>query len=238
MRQIERSNDNQEALRVAFDGMARGLWTALIGIVTAYDSSKGTVQVQPAIESVQMMPDGSLVPVKIAPISDIPVVYLGGGNYVATFPIAVGDEALVIMANRCIDSWWQSGGVQPPADPRHHSITDGFALVGPRSQARKLTGVSTTAAQLRSVDGTEYVEVGPSGIKVVAPAGITLTGPVTINGDLTLNGTAAGTGGTFSVGGKITATGEVQGNGVHLSTHIHSGVQTGGGNSGAPVSGS
>lgn len=236
MRQTERANDHEEALRAAFDGLSRDLWTCMVGIVTQYDATKGTVQVQPSIESVQQNPDGSTTPLKLAPIGDIPVVYLGGGDFVATFPIRAGDEALVIFADRCIDSWWQSGGVQPPGEPRAHSMSDGLALIGPRSLARKLANVSATAAQLRSIDGATYVEIAAGHVvNVVAPAGINLTGPVTINGNLQLNGTAAGSGGAFSVAGDITASGEVAGAGIHLSTHVHGGVQAGGSDTTGPI---
>ena len=245
MLQTERLNDQEEALRTVFDGMARGLWCAMVCTVTAYDATRGTVQVQPAIQAMVSDEKGNVTPTTIAPLSDVPVVYLGGGNFVATFPIQVGDEALVIFADRCIDWWFQYGGVQKPAAPEAHSLSDGFAIIGPRSLARKLSNVSTSNAQLRSLDGTTHIELTPAGqANVVAPAGINLTGPVTINGSLLLNGVATGAGGTFSIGsdvattGKVTATGEVAGAGVHLSTHLHSGIFSGGSDTNPPVPGS
>jgi phage baseplate assembly protein gpV len=107
--------------------------------------------------------------------------------------------------------------------------------------ARKLTGVSTANAQLRSVDGTTYLELTSGGeANVVAPAGITLTGPVTINGTLALNGASILTGdmllnGHLEASGNITAVEEVQGNGILLSEHIHGGVQPGGGDTSGPI---
>jgi hypothetical protein len=52
----------------------------------------------------------------------------------------------------------------------------------------------------------------------------------TIHGNLTITGDVA-------ITGKMTASGEVKGNNVQLSTHTHSGVTAGSGNSGAPNSG-
>ena len=41
--------------------------------------------------------------------------------------------------------------------------------------------------------------------------------------------------GDITVNGKVTATGDVKGQGTSLHTHVHSGVQSGGSNTGGPV---
>ena len=43
-------------------------------------------------------------------------------------------------ADRCIDAWMQSGGVQNPMTGRRHDLSDGFALVGFRSGKTMLEG--------------------------------------------------------------------------------------------------
>jgi phage baseplate assembly protein V len=58
-------------------------------------------------------------------------------------------------------------------------------------------------------------------IAITAPGGISIEGNVAITGDLAVTGT-------------IDATGDVTGQGKSLATHRHTGVQTGGGISGAP----
>lgn len=223
MLQIERVNDNQEALRVALHGGSTGLWTALPGIVQSYDAVKCTVSIQPTIQSQITSPTGEVSFDPFAILVDIPVIYMGGGGMVTTFPIQAGDEALVIFADRCIDSWWQSGGVQIPAEPRMHTLSDGFALIGPRSLANSIPNVSTTTAQFRSLDGSTYFEIGESSVaNIVAPGGINITGPVTITGDV-------------SVAGTVTATDEGTFNNIPVSVHKHTGVMTGGGTSGEPI---
>jgi hypothetical protein len=67
-----------------------------------------------------------------------------GGGCTLTFPVKEGDECLVIFADRCIDFWWQSGGIQEPVDGRMHDLSDAFCIVGPQSQAKKISGISTT----------------------------------------------------------------------------------------------
>lgn len=95
-----------------------------------------------------------------------------GGGCTLTFPIAEGDECLVIFASRCIDAWWTAGGVQVQSEFRMHDLSDGFAIVGPFSQATKISGWSTSAVQLRSNDGEAYLQLNPTSheIDIVTPA--------------------------------------------------------------------
>lgn len=224
MLQLERLNDREESMRVVLDNLAMAIRCAMPGIVQSYNPVKGTCVINLAIESRTLNPDGSVTFTPISPISDVPVAYMGGGQFVTTYPIQPGDEALVIFSDRCIDSWWQSGGVQIPASLRMHDISDGFAIVGPRSLAKSIPNVSTTTAQFRSLDGTTFFEVESGGVcNVVAPNGVNITGPVNINGNVTVTG-------------AVTATQEVTAkSSVALSTHLHGGVTSGGSNTGAPI---
>jgi hypothetical protein len=209
MLQIERFNSLQIAIEQALKGFQANLWTALPCIVQSYNAAKGTVSVQPAIRLWVTTLNGANGWLTIPPLVDIPVCYMGGGGFVTTYPIQAGDEALVIFASRCIDSWWQQGGVQNQFELRSHDISDGFALIGPRSQANLIPNVSTTSAQFRSLDGSTYVEIaGGQVVNIHAPSGVNITGSLSVNGDV-------------SITGKATATGEVQGAGIKLSVHKH-----------------
>jgi hypothetical protein len=235
MLQQERIGDFEEGIRLALDGFARTLNCAKIGLVESYNAKAGTVVVTLAIQALVTSDNGTQTLETIRPLVDVPVIFLGGGNMVATFPIAQGDEALVIFSDRCIDAWWQSGGVQKPAEPRVHSIHDGFAIVGPRSLARSIPNLSTTTSQLRTLDGSTYFEVASGGeANIVAPNGVNIIGPVNITGNVTLTGAMSATG-DVSVTGKVTATAEGTFNGIPVSSHLHGGVQTGGGDTGTPI---
>jgi hypothetical protein len=110
-----------------------------------------------------------------------------------------------VFASRCIDAWWQSGGIQRPMEARLHDLSDGFAIPGPRSQSRLPAGaVSSTSAQLRNDAGTTYIEIDALGkIKLVSGVSIDITGDVNVTGTLT-------------------ASVDVVGGGKHLATHTHS----------------
>ena len=133
-----------EALRAALDGRQAEMWTALPGIVQSFDPAAMTVSVQPAVAGRISDEAGKAASVDLPILPDVPVVFPGGGGFALTFPVAAGDECLVVFASRCIDAWWQSGGVGEPMEPRMHDLSDGFALVGVRSQPHRLSPVSYT----------------------------------------------------------------------------------------------
>ena len=110
----ERSCTEEEAIRAAFDGMAAGLWTAMPAIVQSFDPAKMTLVAQPAIKGRVRGKDGTISFVEMPLLVDVPVLFPSGGGFSLTFPIAQGDEALIVFADRCIDAWWQSGGIQQP----------------------------------------------------------------------------------------------------------------------------
>lgn len=173
----ERMQDGVEALRAALDGRQAEMWTALPGIVESFDPAAMTVSVQPAIRGRVTRPDGSVVSVALPLLVDVPVVFPSGGGFTLTFPVAAGDDCLVVFGSRCIDAWWQSGGVQEPLEARMHDLSDAFCVIGPRSQPRVLSNVSTDDVELRSDDGQACVRIQPDHtIQAEGPAAsVTLT---------------------------------------------------------------
>ena len=205
MRREERLNDPEEALRLAMENQQAGMWTALPGIVTAVDLDAQTCSVQPAIQGVVRSPNETSQNVNLPLLVDVPICFYRCGTFALTMPLAPGDEVLVVFASRCIDSWWQQGGVGAQAEARMHDLSDGFAMLAPTSQPRALADVSSENVQLRTEDGTAVLEITPGGaVNITAPGGITLTAPsVNVDsGDITLGG-------------------------ITWGTHVHGGVQTG-----------
>lgn len=241
-------NDQITMLKVMMDGRQASIWTALPGILTGIDFDTFTCRVQPSIKGVITDEDGNQTQVALPELLDVPIVFPKGGGFLITFPLAVGDEVLVVFSSRCIDAWWQQGNVQGPMETRMHDLSDGFAIPGPYSVPKIPSGtVSTTNLQIRNSSGLTYVEidaagkiglVSPSEIDVTAPL-LNLTGNVVITGTLVCGAlTCASIGttgsGAASIGGALTAA-SVAAGGKDLATHVHSGVTTGGGNTGPPV---
>lgn len=174
----ERLNDPEEAIRTAVEGLLLGTWVAQPGIILSFSpSAPCTAVVQLAIQGALLQPDGTTKFVNITNLVDVPVYFPSGGGFTLTFPVKAGDECLVVLADRCIDSWWQNGGVQPPAEFRFHDLSDGFAFVGFRSKPRALANISMTTTQLRADDGSAYVEVAPGG-------NVNIHGTLNVDGDI------------------------------------------------------
>lgn len=259
----ERVYDPTETLRAALEGMQTGLWTALPGIVQSADLGKLTAVIQPAIKVSVGQPDGSRITVALPLLLDCPIVFPQGGGFTLTFPVQAGDECLVVFASRCIDAWWQNGGIQEQAELRLHDLSDGFALMGVRSQVRLLTGVSTASTQLRTDAGDTFVEVKSGEVTVTAPTKVTVNtdqavvnsttsveihsplstflGNVVIQGSLTVQGLLSFLAGLLGVGGMAgsTISGDITHTSGNLSSngkilHTHTHPQSGGGNTGAP----
>lgn len=121
---------------------------------------------------------------------------------------------------------------------RSHGIT---LVVSDRRY--RLTTLAAGEAALHDAYGNKVHLKADGTLDVVATTKVQITSPlVTISGNLQVTGSITGTGGLavsggsgVSMNGNITHTGTITSNSVNIgSTHTHSGVQTGGGNTGAP----
>jgi len=90
-------------------------------------SSGNRVDVQPGIKA--RYNDGTVRPLPI--IGGVPVCQPQGQGYAIRLPVAVGDNGLLIIADRCIDPWLAgNGSPADPADPRVHDLTDAVFIPG------------------------------------------------------------------------------------------------------------
>lgn len=225
----ERFNDSIVATRALIEGRLANVWTALPGVVVSYDAVKQTCTVQPTVQGQQQSPQGEWTNFTYALCQECPVIFGSGGGFTMTFPLAPGDEGLLVFSSRCIDAWWQSGGVQPQADLRMHDPSDGFFIPGARSQVNKLTNVSTTATQIRSNDGNTFVEIGTQELTMTVDNGATqikmVPGYTQILGDLHISGSIKSASGGIYAGAFQTAGAIIAGYGtgdqVGVQTHTH-----------------
>lgn len=192
---------------------------AIPAIVQSFNATTQVVSVIIAVSELVRKPEGPEWD-QIAPINNVPIVLPRAGGFCLTLPITAGDEGMLVFCDACIDLWWKHGGVQPPPgaplvqpqfERRRHHVTDCGFIPGPWSQPRVLPSYSTNSAQLRTDDGTAYIEIAAGGvINIKAPGGLNITGVT--------NGTGEG---TF--------------NSIPVSSHLHTGVTSGGSNTGTPI---
>ena len=227
----QRYSDEIEMLQHAMDGRQAQIHTSLPGVIIKYDATTMTAEVQPAIKTTVINPDGTQTLVNTAPIHDVPVHFPGGGGHLLTFPVKTGDECLLMFSQRSIDHWFQLGGVQTPSDLRMHDINDCIAMVGLRSQPKVPGGkgggsranagapVSATTVQLRTDDGTSVIDVDGANKKITVNAnGSTIVFDGTTN-TITLTAPTVKINGELHVSGEIW--GKFGGNAVSVTQHIH-----------------
>ncbi|CNL24378.1 phage baseplate assembly protein V [Yersinia frederiksenii] len=235
-----RSGELAETLRTLQSSVSSQLRVSMPGIVQSFDADSVTCNIQIGIKG-----ESGGESTNLSVLTSVPVVFPRGGGITMTFPIKSGDECLLVFGDRCIDFWHQSGDIQEPVDERQHDLSDAFAIIGPQSQAKKISGISTSAAQFRSDDGSTYFEINPTTqkIKIVAPGGLDIVTPkaefsaeVLVNGLFTFLGGLVGSaaaGVSAKITGAIEFIGTLTSNGKRIDdTHTHKDVQPGTGNSG------
>lgn len=195
--------------------------TTLVQVVSVTNdgglSPVGMVDIRPLVNQVDGF--GNAVPHNI--IHNCPYFRLQGGANAIIIDPQVGDTGIAVFADKDLskvinNQLSNSGTTASQANPdsgRRFSYSDGLYFGG------CLNGTPT-----------QYIQFNASGITITTPNQITINAPLTtINGDITLNGTFNQTGGT-----NATFSGDVVAQGTSLHTHTHSGVQSGGSNTGEP----
>lgn len=103
--------------------------------------------------------DGGQVKAELVPyplLSDVPVMFLRGGQTSLRFPVAAGDECILMFADRDIDNWLATGDTESGCNTlRLHSVSDAIALVGLTSQENPIKEFSTVRSELVFGEGEE-----------------------------------------------------------------------------------
>lgn len=140
-----------------------------VGQIVSFDAATQTASVQIMMkrtvfnqeqlidQKLQLTPQVIDYPVLV----QCPVMFLTGGTSFLTFPVSAGDSCLVLFNDRDIDAWYSTGSNVQPNSQRGHNLSDGFAIVGVRNLANKVSSYSTTDVELRY--GTAKVAVKQNG---------------------------------------------------------------------------
>jgi len=241
----ERIDDLPTVMQGMLEQFQSTLWTAMPARIVSITSMRDKIIVdcQPTLRCKFNNKDGGFEWVDMPVLADVPVVFPSGGGFMLAFPLKIDDEVLVVFANRCIDAWWQSGGVQNQIEFRTHDLSDGFALPGPFSQPRvPPQPLNSNNVQLRNMEGDTFVEITPSGtVRIKATESLEVQTPVVTiaaTDHILLSApTIQISGDVQQLGGDVSfAGGTLTHQGVNVgSTHKHSGVAPGSSNTGNPV---
>ena len=218
-------SDLSKLLRIAHQEQSRNMHVALPGVIVSYDSKSQSASVKPSLNR-RVNGEDEVTPV----INDVPVIFPRSGGAFMTFPVRAGDGCLLIFVERSLDEWKGGSGEIAPDDPRSFDLSDAVAIMG---LVDSKSGGGSDDVVIKY--GSSTVTIGSGSVKVESPSVTVDAASSTFNGNVAINGNLGVTGDMNSQG-PLNITGpSVSHNGKNIgATHTHSGVQTGGGNTGAP----
>ena len=150
----ERIGDESEQQKRSLENTLANARMAMPGGIVDFDSEKQTATVQPSIKE-RINGEWEQLP----QLLDVPVVFPRAGGYCLTFPVKEGDACLIIFSDMCIDSWWQSGGIQTQLEMRRHDLSDAIAILGITSVPKAVKNYSEISVQLRNEEQDSYFEI-------------------------------------------------------------------------------
>jgi hypothetical protein len=195
------------SIRFAFNKLLQQVNGMLPAQVIAYDRTTNRVQVQLLIAVVTT--DGSRI--SRPQIASIPVLVLGGGGFMLSFPLNPGDLGWVLANDRDISLFLQDYNESPPNTARIKNFSDGLFIpdimkgytIDPEDEAH---------AVLSSVDGTIRIALWPDKVKITSPLTL-VEGDLTVTGALNAEGGLSGSGGAgpnpFTLTGNLLVTGNI-----------------------------
>lgn len=237
----ELAPDPVTAFQLGLDGRQATMWTAMPAVVLSFDPAVRTASLQITIQAQVQSQNGKLSWLTFPPLLDCPVKFPGGQGLDLTFPLAPGDEVLVIFSSRCIDNWWKLGGIQTQAELRMHDLSDGFCLPAVLSEPAALqrAPVAMDAAELRNADGTTKIRLLLNGdIESETLGNIksqSATAQVTADDSITMVAPDIAMTGDVTVTGNVSISGTLIVNGLPFHLHRHTGVMEGEDTSGGPI---
>ena len=201
-------------------------------------SPVGYVDVTPLVNQL----DGQGNPTPHVTIYNVPYFRLQGGANGIIIDPQKGDIGVAVFASRDISQVKTTKKQGNPGSHRQYSFADGMYLGGMlNGTPTQYIQFSTAGIRIHSptrvkIDAPDVLIVAQT-VEINASTSTTVTTPTfTVNGNSVLNGTVQQTGGDAAhFTGTMTVDGDVTAQGTSVHNHVHGGVQTGGGNTGAPV---
>lgn len=214
-------------LRSVFGKLLQGLDDMLPATIISYDRKKNRAMVQPMIAMVTT--DNARV--TRAQIASVPVLNIGGGNYVLSFNLKAGDPGWIKASDRDISLYLQNQQEEQPNTRRMHSFEDGLFI--PDVMTRyQIDAEDEEHAVLQTLDGKTRLAVWPNKIKITAVQGLEVDGPLKVTGITTLENTLTVSGATalestLEVAGRTQLVGGADVQNKPYEAHWHGGIARG-----------
>jgi hypothetical protein len=167
--------------------------------VVSFDRATNIATVQPMIAILSTNDEQ----VSRTPVTNIPVFQIGGGNAVLNFNLLPGDLGWILANDRDISLFLQSFSESPPNTLRKNDFSD--SVFFPNIMRDYSINTEDSAhAVLQTLDGTVRIALWPNRVKITAPLGLEVEGPINATGGLSVSG-----GGGFTVTGDMALLGDI-----------------------------
>lgn len=133
--------------------------------VLAYDRTTNRAQVQPLIAFVTT--SGQVV--NRAQVASIPVLQLGGGTFVASFPVKTGDLGWIKANDRDISFFKKTYKNSAPNTQRKHRFSDAIFIPDTMLQGVTIASEDANNLVIQNLAGTVKVAWWSNLLKIIAP---------------------------------------------------------------------
>lgn len=148
--------------------VGRTLRVAIPGTITEFNTTTQYCSVELGVtENIILNEIIKATPIPI--LKDVLLCLPGDSDWAITFPSIAGSECLVHFADMSISGWAQNGGVQNQITTRRHNLSDGFAVLTPRSRPNVIADYSNDALEIRNLANTIKIALSSVGIALTAP---------------------------------------------------------------------
>lgn len=226
--------EDVDALIEMVRGQMQDVNTSIEGVIVSY--ANGRASVKPVGQ--KRFADGDSLEYPVIQNVRVQWPQFNGGQCGIKGPVKPGDKCYLFFAQQASDG---------SDDIRRFNMSDCYAMVTGNGQVA--AGGSNNddmimwfgGAHIRLTAAGELVINAPGGVKIETPdmtssGNFTNEGYMTGNTGLAITGTHPQTGRVSRFGGSIYVEGgDVIADTISLKTHVHSGVQSGGSNTGQPV---
>jgi len=197
-----------DVMNAIFDRRMSEIHTCLPAKVIKYEFETQKATVQPLIKKDYL--DGTKESLPI--IVNVPVVWPRTAKASFTFPLEEDDYVMLLFSERAMELFLDKGGEQLPGDRRQFDLIDAIAVPG--LFPFNVPSLSTNNDDVLLIYKYSSFRIKKDGKMVITASEVTINGELKVTGDCVVGF------GTHPISSK---------------THIHSGVTTGPGNTGAPV---
>jgi hypothetical protein len=113
-----------EAIRAIVQSTTSEWQTCLPGRIETYDAGAGVCSVLPLVKRKGKASEATSRPV----LTGVPVMWPGSGGAQLRWPLAAGDECVIMFASADTSGWRRSGGEADPASERRFALSDAVVL--------------------------------------------------------------------------------------------------------------